>query len=66
MILENFFSILCNFFLFSAILYEKWRERMSLLEIENVSKSFGNKKVLNKVSLKLEKGMIMGLLLVKN
>lgn len=35
---------------------------MSLLEIENVSKSFGNKKVLNKVSLKLEKGMIMGLL----
>lgn len=35
---------------------------MSLLEIENVSKSFGNKKVLNKVSLKFEKGMIMGLL----
>lgn len=35
---------------------------MSLLEIENVSKSFGDKKVLQNVSLKLEKGTILGLL----
>lgn len=35
---------------------------MSLLEIENVSKSFGDKKVLENVSLKLEKGKILGLL----
>ncbi len=35
---------------------------MSLLEIENVSKSFGDKKVLKNVSLKLEKGKILGLL----
>lgn len=35
---------------------------MSLLEIENVSKSFGDKKVLKNINLKLEKGKILGLL----
>jgi len=35
---------------------------MSILEVENVSKSFGDKKIINNVSFTIQKGKIVGLL----
>ena len=35
---------------------------MELVELKNVSKSFGNKKVLDRVNLKIPRGKIIGLL----
>ena len=45
---------------------KSFKKNQSLLELQNVSKSFGERKILDNVSLKINRGEILGLFKVQS